>query len=259
MQGEWAVECRDISVSFTGTSCELDGVHLQIREGEYISLVGPSGCGKSTLLRVIAGLLRPTRGNATVFGKGGGPSERQIGFVFQDPTLLPWRTALDNVALPLEVRGMGRNERRARAAQVLGEVGLAHATDLYPSELSGGMRQRVALARAMVGRSKVLLLDEPFAAVDALRRERFAREMWRFGHKRGLTVILVTHSISEAVWMADRVAVMAEKPGRIVGIVDVALKCERSSDILMKPAFIEACGAVRRLLEENGGMNGAGR
>lgn len=259
MQGEWAVECRNISVSFTGDSCELGGIDLRVRRGEYVSLVGPSGCGKSTLLRVIAGLLRPTCGTATVFGNSGGPSQRQIGFVFQDATLLPWRTALDNVALPLEIRGINRDDRRARAMEVLGEVGLGHATGRYPSELSGGMRQRVALARAMVEQSQVLLLDEPFAAVDALRRERFAHEMWRFGHKRGLTVVLVTHSISEAVWMSDRVVVMAEKPGHIVDIVDVDLGAERSSAVLMRPEYIQACGAVRSLLEENGGMSGAGR
>lgn len=255
MQDGWAVECRQVSVSFTGCGNELENVDLTVASGENVALVGPSGCGKSTLLRVIAGLLRPTAGEALVFGCSGAPSDRGIGFVFQDPTLLPWRTALANVALPLEIRGSDPREARERAKQALTDVGLGSSFDRYPSELSGGMRQRVSLARAMVDRSKVLLLDEPFAAVDALRRERFTYEMWRFGRRRGLTVLLVTHSISEAVWMSHRVAVMAEAPGRIVGSVSVDLPEQRPPEVMFSPEFIHACQEVRGLLEESGGMN----
>lgn len=259
MQDPWAIECRKVTVSFTGQSNELEDIDLTVAAGEYVSLVGPSGCGKSTLLRVIAGLLQPTSGEARVFGCSGPPAERKTGFVFQDPTLLPWRTALGNVALPLEIKGCDAVEARERAMQALADVGLASAAAQYPGELSGGMRQRVSLARAMVDRSRVLLLDEPFAAVDALRRERFSYEMWRFGRRRGLTVLLVTHSISEAVWMSHRVVVMAERPGQIVGQVAVDLPEQRTPDVPSCPAFVDACGRVRRLLEENGGMNDGAR
>lgn len=255
---QWAVECRGVSVSFTGEVCEVEGADLLVKPGEFASLVGPSGCGKSTLLRVIAGLLTPTKGEASVFGQSGSPWEREVGFVFQDPTLLAWRTAAENVALPLEIHNVSRQERLAIAHQALRDVGLGDHARQKPAQMSGGMRQRVSLARALVGHCRVLLLDEPFAAVDALRRERFNHEMWRLGHKRGLTVLTVTHGIAEAVFMADRVFVMAERPGRMVGSVEVPFGQDRDLTLLSEPAFGEVCGRVRRLLEETGGMNSAG-
>lgn len=251
---ELAVDCQNVTFSFTGNTNELEGVNLQVQPGEYVSLVGPSGCGKSTLLRVIAGLLTPASGDTRVFGRSGSPSQRGVGFVFQDPTLMPWRTALENVALPLEIKGVPANERFQRARQALQEVGLSPSAQSYPSELSGGMKQRVALARALVERSPLLLLDEPFAALDALRRERFNYELWRLGHKKDLTLITVTHSISEAVWMSHRVLVMAENPGRIVADIPVPLPEKREVDILVQPEFTAICAQVRKALEETGGF-----
>ncbi|MBO8127308.1 MAG: ABC transporter ATP-binding protein [Firmicutes bacterium] len=247
-----AVECRNVSISFTGKTHALKDINLQVEPGEYVSLVGPSGCGKSTLLRIIAGLLSPTTGQALVFGRNGTPAQRKLGFVFQEPTLLPWRTALDNVALPLEIKGVSKEERRERAWQALKDVGLASAAHHYPAELSGGMKQRVSLARALVEEAKLLLMDEPFAALDALRRERFNYEMWRLGHKKKLTLILVTHSITEAVWMSHRVLVMSESPGRIIGEVKVPLPEERESSILSTPGFASLCGKIRSLLAQGG-------
>lgn len=247
-----AVVCRGVTVSFTGAANELEKINFTVKPGEYISVVGPSGCGKSTLLRVIAGLLTPTTGEVRVFGRSGPPPERGVGFVFQDPTLFPWRTALQNVALPLEIKGVPKAERLDRAYQALRDVGLADSANLYPAELSGGMKQRVSLARALVEQSPLLLLDEPFAALDALRRERFTYELWRLGHKKGLTLIMVTHSISEAVWIAHRVLVMAEKPGRIIAEIPVDLPEKRDLSLLATPEFAAICGKVRSALANGG-------
>ena len=172
MENPLIVQCQDVTVSYTGTTNVLEAINLDVHAGESVAVVGPSGCGKSTLLRVIAGLLPPTSGAVQA-------CQSQLGFVFQEPTLFAWRTALANVALPLEIKGVKEPERSQRALQALQDVGLKEAANLYPAELSGGMRQRVALARALVEHSQLLLLDEPFAALDALRRERFCYEMWR--------------------------------------------------------------------------------
>ncbi len=247
-----AVNCRGVTVSFTGAANALEEISFTVRPGEYISVVGPSGCGKSTLLRVIAGLLKPTAGEVQVFGRSGPPPERGVGFVFQDPTLFSWRTALQNVALPLEIKGVAKAERLARAHQALRDVGLADSADLYPAELSGGMKQRVSLARALVEQSPLLLLDEPFAALDAMRRERFTYELWRLGQKKKLTLIMVTHSISEAVWLSHRVLVMGEKPGRIIAEIPVDLPENRDMSLLCTPQFAAICGEVRTALTNGG-------
>ena len=249
MESQRVVQCRDVTVSYTGTTNVLEGINLQVNTGESVAVVGPSGCGKSTLLRVIAGLLPPTSGAIQA-------SQRHLGFVFQEPTLFAWRTALANVALPLEIKGVNEPERSQRALQTLQDVGLGEAANLYPKELSGGMKQRVALARALVEHSQLLLLDEPFAALDALRRERFCYEMWRLARKKNLSLVLVTHSITEAVWMSHRVLIMTENPGQIVADIPVSLPDQRDSAILSTNEFTAICTKIRTVLAAGGGYDG---
>lgn len=254
-EAQSAVFCRGVTVSFTGAHNELQNIDLTISPGERVALVGPSGCGKSTLLRVIAGLLEPDAGIVKVFGCDGSPAERGIGFVFQEATLFPWLNALENVALPLELKKhLSAADCREHAAGALKDVGLLQCAGKYPRELSGGMKQRLALARALVTDSRVLLLDEPFAAIDALRRERFNYELWRLARKKNLTMLVVTHSINEAVSMSQRVVVMAEDPGRIVGEVTVDLPEQRDLTTWSSQNFFEACTQVRQILEETGAL-----
>jgi ABC-type nitrate/sulfonate/bicarbonate transport system ATPase subunit len=201
----------------------LGGVDLEASAGEFLAILGPSGCGKTTLLRVVAGLEAPTAGEVRVAGRAvtGPGAERSI--VFQQPALLPWRTAAANVAFPLEVAGLDRAERRRRVADLLGLVGLEGFEHAYPHELSGGMRQRVDLARALSTRPEVLFADEPFGALDAITRHAMQDELLRVWRRDRTTVLFVTHSADEAVFLADHVAVLAPRPGRLVGVVTVDL------------------------------------
>src|SRR5690349_11804270 len=200
----------------------LDDVDLEIAEGEFVSLIGPSGCGKSTLLRIVADLDAPTSGTVTVFGKT--PHQARIdqayGIAFQQAGLLPWRTVAANVSLPLEVHGSAKGERRDRVAELLELVGLGDFAKSYPDQLSGGMQQRVAIARALAESPRLLLMDEPFGALDEITRERMQVELVRICAETGAAVLFVTHSIPEAVFLSDRVVVMTPRPGRIVEIVD---------------------------------------
>jgi NitT/TauT family transport system ATP-binding protein len=199
----------------------LTGISLDVAPGEFVAIIGANGTGKSTLLRLVSGLLVPDAGTVAVEGAPmRGPSDR-VGFVFQEPRLLPWRTTLDNVALPLELAGWSPTSRRERAAEMLRLVGLRETDRLRPHELSGGMRQRAAIARALVMEPAVLLLDEPFSALDALTRERFNVELQGIWRRTGATVVLVTHSIGEALDLADRVVVLAGHPGRIRAVLSV--------------------------------------
>ncbi|MGB0119418.1 MAG: ABC transporter ATP-binding protein, partial [Solirubrobacterales bacterium] len=231
----------------------LSDVSLEAHEREFLSILGPSGCGKSTLLRVFADLVAPSSGDVSVLGMS--PSEarksRSIGFVFQESVLLPWRTAEENVKLPLEVGG-----RKAKA-QVSGDaedprallelVGLGDRTEAYPRELSGGMRQRVAIARALVTRPKVLLMDEPFGALDEITREAMNDELLRIWRETGTTVVFVTHSIAESVYLSERIAVLTAHPGSLAGIIDVNLP-EREQGIQDSPEFVEIASRARKLL-----------
>jgi len=214
----------DVSYAYrrgTARRIALSGVSLEVATGEFVAVIGANGTGKSTLLRLIAGLLTPDQGSVSVQGEpviGPGP---RASLVFQEPRLLPWRTTLDNVAFPLELAGWRSEARRARAEELLRLVGLRDADHLRPHELSGGMRQRASIARALILEPAVLLLDEPFSALDALTRERFnlhLRALWR---KTGASVVLVTHSIPEAVLLADRVVVLTGHPGRVAAVADV--------------------------------------
>ncbi|MUM35996.1 ABC transporter ATP-binding protein, partial [Mycolicibacterium sp. CBMA 361] len=193
----------------------LDAVSLTVQSGEFVCIVGTSGCGKSTLLNLIAGLEQPTSGELTIGG-------RRVALMFQEPALFPWLTSRGNIELALRARGVARAQRAVEAGQLLTTVGLADFADARPHQLSGGMRQRVALARALAQDSDVLLMDEPFGALDAMTRDRLHEELERIVEKRGLTVIFVTHNVREAARLADRVIVLGARPGRIVHTFPVA-------------------------------------
>lgn len=208
----------------------LDKINLEVAEGGFASLIGPSGCGKSTLLRVLGDLLTPTEGLVTIGGASPRQArlDRQIGFVFQDAALLEWRRIIDNVALPLELRGVARAEREKKADELIELVGLDGFREKWPRQLSGGMRQRAAIARALSTNPRILLLDEPFGALDQITRDRLNMELARIHEITGVTVVLVTHSIREAVLLSDRIVVMTPRPGRISTIMDVDLPRPRS-------------------------------
>ncbi|MGI8999255.1 MAG: ABC transporter ATP-binding protein [Candidatus Limnocylindria bacterium] len=247
------VAIRDVTVRF-GTATRgveaVAGISLEIAPGSFTVIIGPNGCGKSTLLRLVAGLLAPTVGSVTVDGRAPSSGDGRVGLAFQQPRLVPWRTTLENVALPLELAGVPTPERRERGKGALERVGLARAAALWPRELSGGMAQRVALARALIGDPPVLLLDEPFSALDALTRETFDDELQRLWLDRRRTVILVTHSVSEAVALADRVVVMTPRPGRVSRSVMVDLPRPRPAELLGDPRAADLAAEVRAALSE---------
>ena len=241
--------------STTGAVLALDGVSLSARDGEFVAVVGPSGCGKSTLLKLISGLLMPSSGsvrvdNTPVKGPGG-----NVGIVFQSPLLMPWRSVLDNILLQIEVRGLRKADYIAQANQLIDLVGLAGFAQRKPYELSGGMQQRVGLCRALIHDPALLLMDEPFGALDAMTREAMNAELQRIWMERRKTVLLITHSISEAVYLADRVLVMGPRPGRIVGEVAVDLPRPRTLDMSETIAFSHLAGMVRRQLNASGAID----
>ena len=222
------VQIDGVSKVFTarkGDVTALTNIDLTIGSGEFVSLIGPSGCGKSTLLRIVAGLIKPTGGTVAVNGKSADKArkDQEYGFAFQQAGLLEWRSVAGNVELPLAVHGVGRAKRRARAQELLELVGLADFADHRPGELSGGMQQRVAIARALAESPSLLLMDEPFGALDEMTRERMQGELVRIAGETGASVVFVTHSISEAVFLSDRVVVMSPRPGRIADIVPIEL------------------------------------
>ena len=254
--GQPAVELRRVGVRFMsarGEVAALQDVSFAVPPGGFLSLLGPSGCGKSTLLRVVADILAPTDGTVRVLGGSPGEARRQreIGFVFQDATLLPWRTALENVRLPLEVGGRrARSNRGGRTPEDLLElVGLGHRMNALPHELSGGMRQRVAIARALLGGPRILLMDEPFGALDEITRDRLNDELLRVWRETGTTVLFVTHSIHEAAFLGQHVLVMAAGPGRVAEIVPVDLPEPRQLSVRDTPPFGTLAGRLRAALE----------
>jgi NitT/TauT family transport system ATP-binding protein len=223
----------------------LDEVSFEVPAHGVVCVVGPNGSGKSTLLRLISGLLTPDSGTITIDGQPVADADQRVGLVFQEPRLLPWRTAADNVAFPLELAGVGRAERRERARGLLDLVGLASFERAYPHQLSGGMRQRVAIARALARDPQILLLDEPFSALDALTRERFNAELLELWQRTGTTILLVTHSIAEAVFLADEVVVLTARPGRVAARVAVPLGRPRLPDALDSAAFSRTAATIR--------------
>ena len=226
----------------------LDDITLSVAERAFVTIVGPSGCGKSTLLKVLAGLIPATRGSVRLAGTPVDRPRRDIGIVFQNPVLLPWRTVLDNVMLPAEVQGLPAAAARARARALLAMVGLSEFENKYPMELSGGMQQRAAISRALVHDPNILLMDEPFGALDAMTREQMNLDLQRIWRESGKTVILITHSIPEAVFLGDRVVVMTARPGRIARVVDVGFARPRPLDVMGEPEFGRLTSEIRRLL-----------
>ena len=226
----------------------LNDISLSVAEREFVTIVGPSGCGKSTLLKVLSGLLAATRGSVLLAGTPVDRPRRDIGIVFQNPVLLPWRTVMDNVMLPVEVQGLPVAASRQRAHDLLAMVGLADFETKYPMELSGGMQQRAAISRALVHDPNILLMDEPFGALDAMTREQMNLDLQRIWMEAGKTVILITHSIPEAVFLGDRVVVMTSRPGRIARLVEVDFPRPRSIDVMGEPEFGRLTSEIRRLL-----------
>lgn len=247
-----AVRLDDVAVRFRTKKKDvtaLRDVSLNVGPGEFVAIVGPSGCGKSTLLKLVAGLLAPSSGEVLLGGERVRGPRRDIGYVFQRAALLDWRTARRNILLQAEMRGIPGAEARARADELIRMTGLGGFEDAYPHELSGGMQQRVALCRALLHEPPVLLMDEPFGALDALTREQMNVELNRIWRDTGTTVLLVTHSIPEAVYLADRVVVMSPRPGTVEEIIDVGLPAERSyATTLATAEFRESTGRIRELL-----------
>ena len=233
-----------------GPLVALESLDLEVAGGSFTAIIGPNGSGKSTLLRVAAGLLRPSSGTVSVGGADPRPGDGRVGLVFQQPRLVPWRSTLDNVALPLELSGAAPAPRRERATVALERVGLGSAAPLRPRELSGGMAQRAALARALVTDPPVLLLDEPFSALDALTREAFNAELGRLWFERRRTIVLVTHSVTEALALADRVVVLSPRPGRVARVVEVDLPLPRTADLLGDGRAAVLAEEVRRTLAD---------
>jgi NitT/TauT family transport system ATP-binding protein len=254
------VSLKGVSKEFgAGGVVALQGIDLDIREGEFISLIGPSGCGKSTLLRIIGDLIQPTGGDAVVNGKSAHQArlDRDYGIVFQDAVLFDWRTVAKNIALPLEMMGWSRQRRAQRVEELLKLVELTGFEGHHPWQLSGGMQQRVSIARALSFDPPLLLMDEPFGALDEMTRERLNLELLRIWEASGSTVVFVTHSISEAVFLSTRVVVMSARPGQIVGVVDVDLPQPRTIETREEPRFAELIRDVRRLLRKGGGFEDA--
>ncbi|RAH96766.1 ABC transporter ATP-binding protein [Acuticoccus sediminis] len=231
------------------TVLALDQVSMEVDEGGFVSIVGPSGCGKTTMLRILAGLIPDYAGRVEVEGTPiTGPS-REVAVVFQDANLLPWRNVLDNVMLPIEIRRLNKAKYRKMAADLIDMVGLSGFETKLPAELSGGMRQRVSIARALIQEPKILLLDEPFGALDAMTRDVMNLELSRIAAATGKTVLLITHSITEAVFLSDRVLVMSPRPGRVTQSIDIELERPRSIDIVSTPEFGSYTAAIRKVLD----------
>ena len=226
----------------------LDGFDLAVERGEIVAIIGPNGCGKSTFLRVASGLLAPAAGSVTLDDAPITGPDPAIGLVFQEPRLLPWRSVAGNVTYPLELAGWPSERRAVRLGELLDLVGLADARDLRPSQLSGGMRQRAAIARALALQPRLLLLDEPFSALDALTRDRLNLEVLALWERAHPTIVIVTHSIPEAILLADRVIVMTPRPGRVAAIVPIDLPRPRSLDALDRAVVSDAAAEIRGLL-----------
>jgi len=251
------VELKAVTKEFgQGQVRALEGIDLQIRPREFISLIGPSGCGKSTLLRIVGDLIQPSSGDVVVNGKSAHQArlDRDYGIVFQDAVLFDWRTVEKNIGLPLEILRWDRRKRGERVQELVDLVELKGFEKHHPWQLSGGMQQRVSIARALSFAPPLLLMDEPFGALDEMTRERLNLELLRIWDQSGSTVIFVTHSISEAVFLSTRVVVMSARPGRIVGIVEIDLPQPRTSETREEPRFAELIRDVRQLLRKGGGF-----
>jgi NitT/TauT family transport system ATP-binding protein len=246
-----ALDFQGVRLSYrtaTGVLPAIADVTLSVAQGSFVSILGPSGCGKSTLLKIAAGLLPASGGAVRLAGTPVVAPRRDVGMVFQQPTLLPWRNVLDNVLVPARAQGLDMAAARARALELIALVGLKGFERAYPHELSGGMQQRAGLARAFVHEPAMLLMDEPFAALDALNRERMAMELLEFWSRSRRSVLFVTHGIQEAVFLSDRVVVLCERPARVVEDIAIDLPRPRNLDTMLQPTFHALCDRLRRQL-----------
>jgi NitT/TauT family transport system ATP-binding protein len=252
-----AVSIHKVSKQFKGGTTALENIDLEIEQGEFVSLIGPSGCGKSTLLRIIGDLIEPSSGELTVNGKSARQARRDhdYGVVFQDAVLYDWRNVAKNIALPLELAGWDKERRRKRIEEMLELVELQGFGEHHPWQLSGGMQQRVAIARALSFDPALLLMDEPFGALDEMTRERLNAELLRIWQASSSTVVFVTHSISEAVFLSTRVVVMSPRPGRISRIIPIDLSQPRSAATREEPRFFELATEVREALHMGGDVD----
>lgn len=245
------IQARGLGVTFDQTVA-LSDVNLSIQKGEFVSLIGPSGCGKTTLLRLIADLEQATTGTLTLNGLPPAEARKQraYGYVFQAPGLYPWRNLERNVMLPLEIMGLPREERQRRANHVLNLVGLSDFRKKFPWQLSGGMQQRASIARALSFEPDMLLMDEPFGALDEITRDGLTLHLHQLWRRTGLTAVFVTHSVLEAVFLSTRIVVMSSRPGRVVSVIDCDLPTGRDLDIRESPAFLAVAHEVRAALRQ---------
>lgn len=245
------VSCRDVGLTFPGPVAALTGVTLTLQRGELVSIVGPSGCGKSTLLRLISGLLPTTAGDLQVAGRPALEARRkglELGFVFQDATLLPWRTVQDNIRLPLELLGIARSQHTGRIRESLAMVGLHDFAKSFPNQLSGGMRMRASLVRALVTQPKLLLLDEPFGALDEITRQHLNEELLGLWQRQRWSGIFITHNVYEAVFLSQRVLVMGPRPGKIIAEVQIPFDFPRGPALRGTAEFAKLASEVSTLL-----------
>jgi NitT/TauT family transport system ATP-binding protein len=239
---------QGVSKQFRSGSLALQAISMRVEKGEFVSLLGPSGCGKSTLLRLVSGLTAASAGSIAVNGMTPVNARELMSFIFQDATLLPWRTVEQNVGLGLELEHAARPMRREKVAKMLELVGLTHVAQRYPRQLSGGMKMRVSIARALVSRPRILLLDEPFAALDEMSRDSLNEELLRLYAEQHWTVMFVTHSVAEAVFLSTRIVVLAPHPGRIAHVVPVDLEWPRTAETRMTAAYEQQVALVSRML-----------
>jgi NitT/TauT family transport system ATP-binding protein len=252
-QGQAVVTLRNVSKIFSNGTLALSDMSLDVQQGEFLSLLGPSGCGKSTALRIIAGLGAPSSGTiawpASRINSRGLP-EGDVGFVFQEPTLMPWQTVFGNVYLPLRLKGVGKAAARPRIMETLASVGLADFANAYPRELSGGMKMRVSIARALVTNPKLLLMDEPFAALDEITRQKLNDDVLRLWRKSGVTVIFVTHSVFESAFLSNRIVVMKARPGQVYADLPINTTSARDENYRTSEEYRATTHEVSRALQE---------
>jgi len=238
------VSLNGIGKVFENGTTALDDFSLDVREGEFVSLLGPSGCGKSSALRIIAGLSDPSTGTVSWPAERSGQEEHELGFVFQEPTLMPWATVFANVWLPLRLKGVSRQAARDRVMEALATVGLADFAEDFPRQLSGGMKMRVSIARALVTRPKVLLMDEPFAALDEITRFKLNNDLLHLQKTFGWTVLFVTHSVFESVYLSSRIVVMAARPGRVIREMEIDAPYPREDSFRTSAEYSQYCRKV---------------
>ena len=245
-RGATIVSLKGVSKSFANGTQAIAKLDLDVRDGEFLTLLGPSGCGKSTALRLIASLAEPSRG-AVAWAQSRMPGD--IGFVFQEPTLMPWATVAKNVALPLDLKSVNGADIRGRTADALARVGLSGFENSYPRELSGGMKMRVSIARALVTEAKVLLMDEPFAALDEITRFKLNNDLMVLAQSLGMTVVFVTHSVFESVFLSTRIVVMTSRPGRVFGELDIDVPTPRPETFRTSPEYAAYCRRASEMLQ----------